>query len=166
MVVVNCAHWDKPGAGAFLYRTCCVHCVPSQGIQKSLNSLQRSRKTHMWCKCYHPMGTRFGRTRDELGPRYWTNFCIKWWGSLVYGRSYYCGYWSMVTFIHFLKEILLYEIDLTLWNLSHGFIVSISNFKEASASDLGNRLALTIVCTQNLNEVICSADHFSLRVCW
>lgn len=132
----------------------------------SLNSLQRNRKMHMWCKHYHLMGTRFGRTRDELGPRYRTNFCIKWWESLVYGRSHYCGYWSMVAFIHFLKAILLHEIDLTLWNLSYCFIVSVNNVKEASASYLGNWLLLTIACTQNPNEVICSADHFSLLVCW
>lgn len=23
---------------------------------------------HMWSKCCHPMGTRFGRALDELGP--------------------------------------------------------------------------------------------------
>lgn len=143
-----------------------VHCLPRQGTENSLGSLQRNHNMHMWYKCYHPRGTGVGRSHGELGPRYWTRFCMKWWESLGIERSHYCGYWSMVAFPHVLKIVILCEIDSALRNLSYCSTVSISNFKEASASYLSNWLALTRVCTQNPNEVICSADHFSLLLCW
>lgn len=105
-------------------------------------------KMHIRCKCYHPMGTSFGRVHDELGPCYWTNFCLKLWGFIIYGRSHYCGYWYTVMFIQFPKKVLLCEIHLTLWSLSYCLIMSISNSKEAHASYWGNWLDLTIVCNR------------------
>ena len=70
-----------------------VHHEPKYPEQFGLTPEEMGlHKMHIRCKCYHPMGTSFGRVHDELGPCYWTNFCLKLWGFIIYGRSHYCGF--------------------------------------------------------------------------
>lgn len=146
-----------------------MHCMLSQGIRSSLGSLQRN-----WDSTQRTYGVNvtvpWEPVLDEptmnLDPGIGVISVSSWEESLIHGRSHYCGYWPMEAFIQVPKKGLWCEIHFILWNLGYCFVMSISDFKEASASYSGNWSTLTIEWTQSPDKVIHSDGHFSLLVCW